>query len=102
MIDYVHISIAPSTLDRTEKEGKPFQKGGQTIPEGRTNRSQKGTQPSQKWEDKLNWPQKWARKVTNRITESLTLKMIHIMEFGISQVSPVRVQDLVKSSCRPV
>lgn len=35
------------------------------------------------------WSQEWAQRNND---QSLTLKMIHVMEFGVSQVSPAKVQ----------
>lgn len=59
----------------------------------------KGTQPSQKLEDKTNCPQKWAQRGTSKITDSVTSKVIHVREVGVSQGCPARVQDLVESLC---
>jgi len=72
---------------------------GQTIPEGRINWSQGGTNCTRggrtNWTDHRSGPRggqvKWHCSLPSRI--------IRIRGSGVSQVSPVRVRDIVKSSC---
>lgn len=62
-------------------------------------RFQKGTKPSQKWDDKPNRPQKWAQRGINKITYRVSLQRRSASQFGVSQAAPGRVQDLVESLC---
>jgi len=58
MIHYVYGYIIPISSEFAFRRV-------QTIPKGQKNHSQSGTQPSQRWEDKLNQPQKRAQRGNN-------------------------------------